>query len=257
MHFILSPAKKLNFETKNLPSIAATEPVFIHQATELISTLKEKSSLEISQLMDLSSTLSELNVKRYQEWSAKPQKNQAKHAMLAFNGDVYEGLDAATLSESDITWAQQHSSILSGLYGLLRPLDLIMPHRLEMGTTLLNIRGKNLYTFWGSMLAEQLNERLASDITPVLVNLASQEYFKSVCRKKLIPTVIDCVFEEWKNGQFKTISFFAKRARGLMLRYAIQKRCTMPHDLQKFKTDGYLFDESNSEPNRLVFRRAS
>ncbi len=196
MHFIVSPAKKLDFETPCEAHITQTQPVFIHQATELIATLKQKSSLEISSLMDLSPALSELNVQRYQQWSAKPKKNQAKPAVLAFNGDVYEGLNANTLTESDLTWAQKHSSILSGLYGLLRPLDLIMPHRLEMGTALPHAKGKNLYTFWGPLLAQQLNQRLATDITPVLINLASQEYFKSIDRKKLIPVVIDCQFED-------------------------------------------------------------
>jgi hypothetical protein len=175
--------------------------------------------------------------------------------VLAFNGDVYEGLNAATLSHDDLTWAQAHVSILSGLYGLLRPHDRMQPYRLEMGTALATARGKTLYEFWGDTLAKQLNRQLAAHKPRVIVNLASQEYFHAARRKALKARVIECVFEDWKGGGYKVISFFAKRARGLMLRHAITTRLEAPQGLEEFGAEGYRFDPSVSEPDRLVFRR--
>ena len=175
--------------------------------------------------------------------------------MLAFNGDVYEGLDARSLARSDLDWAQDHLAILSGLYGVLRPLDWMQPYRLEMGTTLQTDKGSNLYKFWGPQIAEHLNERLAADKTPVIVNLASQEYFKAVDRKTLKARVIECVFEDFKGGKYKIISFNAKRARGLMARYAVKNKITHPEGLLKFDLEGYAYDAAVSEPDRLVFRR--
>lgn len=254
MHFLISPAKTLDFETPSR-RIGATLPQFIPQSTELVQLLKTKSPDDIAGMMDISAALAALNVERYGAWSPKFTARNSKPAVLAFNGDVYEGLDAPTLADADLDWAQSHVSILSGLYGVLRPLDRIQPYRLEMGTTLANPHGRNLYAFWGDTLAEHLNKKIASDKVPVIVNLASQEYFKAADRKILKPRVIDCVFEDWKSGTFKVISFFAKRARGMMLRHAITRRCATPKDLEGFRSDGYQFDPSVSEPDRLVFRR--
>jgi cytoplasmic iron level regulating protein YaaA (DUF328/UPF0246 family) len=205
--------------------------------------------------MSLSDTLSGLNVARYQAWKPKFTAKNAKQAVLAFNGDVYEGLDAKTLDAQALAWVQDHVCILSGLYGVLRPLDYMQPYRLEMGTQLANARGKNLYEFWGSQIAPYLNTRLKADASPVVVNLASQEYFKAVDRKTLKARVIDCVFEDFKGGKYKIISFHAKRARGLMARFAASHRVALPEQLKAFDAEGYVFDAGASEPARLVFRR--
>jgi uncharacterized protein len=175
--------------------------------------------------------------------------------VLAFNGDVYGGLDAASLRPADLAWAQGHIAILSGLYGVLRPLDRLQPYRLEMGTRLATARGRNLYAYWGDTLAQHLNERAAGDASPVIVNLASAEYFKAVDRAALRPRVIDCAFEEWKDGRYQVIGFFAKRARGLMARHAVRRRVATPAGLKKFDAEGYRFDVAASQPDRLVFRR--
>jgi hypothetical protein len=171
------------------------------------------------------------------------------------DGDVYDGLDAKSLSPADLDWAQQHVAILSGLYGVLRPLDKLQPYRLEMGTPLPTPRGKNLYEYWGDTLAEYLNRQAAADKSPVIVNLASHEYFKAADRKVLAPRVIECVFEDWKGGRYKVISFFAKKARGSMARFAITHRVATPKALERFDLDGYAFAPAVSEPDRLVFRR--
>ena len=254
MLFLLSPAKSLDYDTPagDLPH---TQPLFVKQSAELIEILRGYSPQQISELMDLSDTLAGLNVARYQAWSPKFTAKNAKQAVLAFNGDVYEGLDAKTLKAEDLAWAQEHVCILSGLYGVLRPLDWMQPYRLEMGTALANPQGKNLYKFWGSQIAEHLNARLQADKTPVVVNLASQEYFKAVDTKALKARVIECVFEDWKGGKYKVISFLAKRARGLMARYAATHRVSTPKQLERFKLEGYAFDAAVSEPDRLVFRR--
>ncbi len=254
MLFLISPAKSLDYDTP--ASIRkATTPQFIAQSSELIDVLKTKSTAQVSQLMDLSEALAALNVGRYAAWSPKFTARNSKPAVLAFNGDVYDGLEAKTLSEDDLKWTQQHVAILSGLYGVLRPLDKLQPYRLEMGTSLATGRGKNLYEFWGDTIAEHLNERLAADKSPVIVNLASQEYFRAADRKVLKARVIECVFEDWKGGQYKVISFFAKRARGMMARYAVLHRIATPKKLEKFDLGGYAFAAEASEPDRLVFRR--
>lgn len=254
MLFLLSPAKSLDYDTP-VGDLPHTQPLFTKQSAELIKLLRGYTPPQISELMNLSDTLAGLNVARYQAWSPKFTAKNAKQAVLAFNGDVYDGLDARTLQAEDLAWAQEHVCILSGLYGVLRPLDWMQPYRLEMGTALENPRGKNLYKFWGSQIADYLNQRLQADKTPVVVNLASQEYFKAVNTQALKARVIECVFEDWKGGQYKIISFFAKRARGLMARYAIGKRLTTPKQLEKFNLDGYACDVTASEPDRLVFRR--
>lgn len=252
--FLLSPAKALDYETP--PHVSThSQPLFVRQATQLIGLLREKSPQEIATLMDLSDPLAGLNVARYHAWTPSFTTQNAKPAVLAFNGDVYEGLDARSLSEQDLAWAQDHVCILSGLYGVLRPMDLMQPYRLEMGTRLATPKGKNLYQFWGTQIADYLNQRAAADASPLIVNLASEEYFKSVDRKALKPDVVTCVFEELKAGQYKVISFMAKRARGLMVRYAIARRATGVDELKGFDLEGYAFVPAASEDHRLVFRR--
>lgn len=254
MLFLLSPAKSLDYDTP-LGDLPHTQPLFTKQSAELIQLLREYSPQQIAELMDLSDQLAGLNVARYQAWSPKFTAKNSRQAVLAFNGDVYDGLDAKNLKAEDLAWAQEHVCILSGLYGVLRPLDWMQPYRLEMGTALQNPKGQNLYKFWGTQIADYLNERLQADKPPVVVNLASQEYFKAVDTKTLKARVIECVFEDWKGGQYKVISFFAKRARGLMARYAIGKRLTTPRQLEKFNLDGYTYDAAASQADRLVFRR--
>ncbi len=258
MLFVLSPAKSLDYETPS-KGTQSTTPQFVASSAELIDILKTKSPAEIAALMDLSDPLAALNVARYGVWSQRFTDSNSKPAVLAFNGDVYEGLDAASLSEEDLQWAQQHLLILSGLYGVLRPLDRMQPYRLEMGTALDNARGKNLYAFWGDTLAGHINERLQSDASPVIVNLASQEYFKAVrptaASRWLKPRIVECVFEDWKAGQYKVISFHAKRARGLMARFAITHRLRTPQGLQDFDLEGYAHVAEASDEQRLVFRR--
>ncbi len=254
MLFLLSPAKSLDYDTP-VGDLPHTQPLFTKQSAELIQLLREYSPQQIAELMELSDQLAGLNVARYQAWSPKFTAKNSRQAVLAFNGDVYDGLDARTLKPEDLAWAQEHVCILSGLYGVLRPLDWMQPYRLEMGTALQNPKGQNLYKFWGTQISDYLNERLQADKTPVVVNLASQEYFKAVDTKALKARVIECVFEDWKGGQYKVISFFAKRARGLMARYAIGKRLATPRQLEKFNLDGYAYEAKASEPDRLVFRR--
>lgn len=254
MLFLLSPAKSLDYETPagDLPH---TRPQFTQRSAELIGVLKRSSLRQLAQLMDISDSLAALNLARYRAWSARFTAKNAKQAVLAFNGDVYDGLAAKTLTPDDLAWAQQHLRILSGLYGVLRPLDWMQPYRLEMGTSLAVGAAKNLYQFWGAQIAEHLNRQLAADKTPVVVNLASQEYFKSVDRKMLKARVIECVFEEWQGGGYKIVSFFAKKARGLMARYAVTQRIDTPRKLEGFNLEGYAFDAAASRRERLVFRR--
>jgi len=255
MLFLLSPAKSLDYETP-LGDIPHTQPQFKAQSQALIEVLRTQSPQQIASLMDLSDALSALNVARYAAWSPRSTLRNARPAVLAFNGDVYEGLQARTLPVADLEWAQQHVAILSGLYGVLRPLDLLQPYRLEMGTRLATPQGSNLYQFWGSSIAQHLNQRLRADTSPVVVNLASQEYFKAVDRKTLKAPVVECVFEDYKGGAYKVISFHAKRARGLMARYAIEHRITTPEGLKHFDSEGYAHAPEVSGLDRLVFRRA-
>jgi cytoplasmic iron level regulating protein YaaA (DUF328/UPF0246 family) len=259
MLFLLSPAKSLDYTTRTPAAIEAlaTEPLFMARSAELIELLRTRSVDDVAALMDLSESLATLNVERYAAWSPQMSPKNSKPAVLAFDGDVYGGLAARELTRADLVWAQSHIAILSGLHGVLRPLDRLQPYRLEMGTALANPRGKDLYAYWGDAIAEHLNERIAADPTPVIVNLASTEYFRAADRKALRPRVIDCVFEDWKNGDYKVISFWAKRARGLMARFAIKKRLKTPAGLKRFVAEGYAFDAAASEPDRLVFRRRS
>jgi cytoplasmic iron level regulating protein YaaA (DUF328/UPF0246 family) len=255
MLFLLSPAKTLDYETPVAHHVPHTLPRFPRQSARLIDVLRRQSPRQIGELMDISPALAELNVGRYRAWSDRFDENNSRQAVLAFDGDVYDGLQARSLSRADLDWAQRHLRILSGLYGVLRPLDRMQPYRLEMGTALTVGSARNLYQFWGEEIAQQLNHDLQADATPVVVNLASQEYFRSVDLGCLKARVIECVFEDWKGGGYKVISFFAKKARGLMARYAIQQRVRTPRKLEGFDFDGYRFEASASQPDRLVFRR--
>jgi uncharacterized protein len=257
MLFLLSPAKTLDYDTPVPAALreATTRPKYSDRAAELIGLLKRKSSAAIARLMDLSNDLASLNVARYAAWSPRHTERNARPAAWAFDGDVYDGLAAKTLRLEDWLWAQRHVVILSGLYGALRPLDKLQPYRLEMGTALANPQGRDLYAYWGDILAEHLNARARADASPVIVNLASQEYFRAADRKALKPRVIECVFEDWKGEGYKVISLFAKRARGAMARFAIQQRIATPAGLEAFDADGYAFDPSVSTAQRMVFRR--
>jgi cytoplasmic iron level regulating protein YaaA (DUF328/UPF0246 family) len=250
MLLLLSPAKKLDFDTP-VRTTLHTQPMFVEDATELIGVLREKSATEIASLMKLSDALAELNVGRYAEWEPSFDRRSARQAILAFNGDVYEGLAAPELSDADLEWAQEHVLMLSGLYGVLRPLDLMRPYRLEMGTRLHTERGANLYAFWGSRIAEYLNAR-GDDI---VVNLASEEYFKAVDLKALKARVVQCVFQERKGDAWKVISFHAKRARGLMARHVIDHRIDDVEGMKAFASEGYAYVADASTPDQLVFRR--
>lgn len=254
MLFLLSPAKSLDYKTP-LGDQPHTAPLFVKQSKALIDVLRDYTPQQIAELMDLSDALSSLNVARYQAWSTRATEQNARQAALAFDGDVYGGLDARTLPPGDLAWAQDHVCILSGLYGVLRPLDLMQPYRLEMGTRLPTAQGKDLYQFWGSQIADYLNSRLRNDVSPVVVNLASNEYFRAVDTRTLKPGVVECVFQEYKSGQYKVVSFFAKRARGLMARYAITHRLTTPDQLRAFDLEGYRWSAAGSSPQRLIFRR--
>lgn len=258
MILVISPAKALDYETP--PTLAThTQPDFLDDAAELIGVLRQRSPAEIAALMSLSDPLASLNVARYASWSRPFTADNAKQAVLAFNGDVYARLSAPTLTEADLAWAQDHLRILSGLYGVLRPLDLMQPYRLEMGTRLATARGKNLYEFWGARITAELNALLAREEAagrePVLLNLASDEYFKSVQPKKLKGRLVSAVFEDWKGGRYKIISFYAKRARGLMSRYVIEQRIDEVEALKGFDREGYAFAAEASDGDTLVFRR--
>lgn len=254
MLFLLSPAKTLDYESP-LPRLPHTRPRFVAQSQELIAVLREFTPARVASLMSLSDSLAGLNVARYQAWSPRFTAGNSRQAILAFDGDVYEGLAARSLSAEDLAWAQDHLRILSGLYGLLRPLDRMQPYRLEMGTALQVGDARNLYQFWGTRIADALNRELAAQKTPVVVNLASQEYSKAVDRGALKARMVDCVFEEGRGGAWKIVSFTAKRARGLMARYAITQRLETPGQLRDFDLEGWSFDAGASAADRLVFRR--
>ena len=250
---IISPAKKLDYSPveKNIDS---TIPSLLEHSNELIKDLKSLNPQEVSSLMSLSDKLGALNYERFQEWETPFTKSNSKQAILAFKGDVYQGLDAESLSETELIWAQKHVRILSGLYGILKPMDLMQPYRLEMGTKFATKRGQNLYDFWNSIITEELNKNFSSDNTNLL-NLASNEYFKSINVSELKANVISPVFMDKKNGKYKIISFFAKKARGLMTRYVIKNRIEDITDIQNFEEGGYFFSEAMSEDNKPVFCR--
>ena len=254
MLMVISPAKTLDFETP--PTTARyTQPQYLDHSQELITQLRELTPAQISELMHLSDKLAGLNAARFGSWTPAFTLENAKQALLAFKGDVYTGLQADTLNEAQLTYAQDHLRMLSGLYGLLRPLDLMQPYRLEMGTRLPNARGKDLYAFWGTRISEWLNEALAEQGDDLLLNLASTEYFSAVKRAALKARIIDTEFKDLKNGQYKIISFYAKKARGMMSRFVITERINNPDDLKQFDVQGYRFSSEQSTGDKLVFLR--
>ena len=252
MLIVLSPAKSLDLDTPT-PTREHTLPDFTGQAAKLIGVLRDLSPGQVGDLMHISDPLSVLNVGRYASWTL--DHGDGYQAAMAFNGDVYAGLDARSLAPQAIEFAQRRLRILSGLYGLLRPLDLIHPYRLEMGTKLATPAGKDLYAFWGETITRALNAELAATTSTALVNLASEEYFKSVKPKLLDAPVIAPVFEDWKNGKYKIISFYAKRARGMMARFAIENGITDVEALKAFDVDGYAFVPGDSTEKSWLFRR--
>lgn len=254
MLIILSPAKSLDYETPPTTD-KHTLPIFIGESAKLISELKKLSLQEVAELMDLSDKLAALNVARFGEWSKTFNFKNSKQAILAFNGDVYEGLDAKTLNKKSLDYAQDHVRVLSGLYGVLKPLDLMQAYRLEMGTSFKNAVGKDLYAFWGEKITQALKKELDQHKNQILINLASDEYFKSVAPAKLTYPIIAPVFQDEKAGKYKIISFYAKRARGLMTRYIIDNKVDKPEGLKDFDLEGYQYAPKESSPEKPVFRR--
>ncbi|WP_038249495.1 peroxide stress protein YaaA [Ghiorsea bivora] len=252
MRIVISPAKKL-YEGPVLQNFPYTQPIFLQQAQTLIAILQEKDAFDIASLMKLSMKLADLNVQRYQNWHTPFTADNAKQTLFSFAGDVYQGLDAQTLSSDDIAFAQTHLRILSGLYGILRPLDLMQAYRLEMGTKLSNAKGNNLYDFWGNSITEQLNQELEADDT--LINLASTEYFKVIQPKLLQANIITPTFKENKAGTYKVIGIYAKKARGLMTRYIIQNRISDVQAIKNFDLDGYIYNPNLSDNKTWVFSR--
>jgi len=251
---VISPAKTLDYDTPPVTQ-RHTLPQYLDDSQTLITQLRELSPAQIAELMHLSDKLAGLNAARFGSWTPDFTPANAKQALLAFKGDVYTGLDAETLGEDDFSYAQQHLRMLSGLYGLLRPLDLMQPYRLEMGTKLANARGKDLYAFWGTRISEWLNQALAEQGDDLLLNLASNEYFSAVKKNALNARVINVDFKDLKNGQYKIISFYAKKARGLMSRFVIQERINDPEQLKRFDVQGYCYSAEQSKPDHLVFLR--
>lgn len=255
MLVLLSPAKTLDFDTQ-LPVPEHTQPIFLDDASELVDQLKQLAPDEIANLMKLSDKLATLNAQRYYDFKRPFTENNAKAAMLAFQGDVYTGLQADQFSQAQLKFAQKHVRMLSGLYGVLKPLDLMQPYRLEMGTRFNNTRGNDLYAFWGERITQALNDELSTHKHACVINLASNEYFKSVKVNKLAAPVITPVFKDEKNGQYKIISFYAKKARGLMTRFMVQNKLTKKDDLKAFDLHGYRFDVQGSNNDTWLFTRS-
>ncbi|MBU3622395.1 peroxide stress protein YaaA [Polynucleobacter sp. AP-Latsch-80-C2] len=255
MLIVLSPAKSLDYKTPAKVK-EPTLPEFVSESAKLIADLKKLAPQDVAKLMGLSDQLAVLNVGRYRDWSKKFTESNSKPAIYAFDGDVYDGFDVKTLNAKAVEFAQAHIRILSGLYGALRPLDLMQAYRLEMGTAFKNARGKDLYAFWGSRVTDSLKKILAKEKKPVLLNLASEEYFKVLQAKDLDCPVIAPVFQDAKDGKYKIISFYAKRARGLMARYVVENRISDPADLKGFNLDGYQYCAAESTAMKPVFRRA-
>lgn len=254
MLIVISPAKTLDFETEPTTQ-DFSQPEFLKESRKLVSELKKLSPAEVSSLMKISDKLGTLNFLRFNDWKTPFTLKNSKQALLAFKGDVYTGIDAESLSQQDLKFAQKHLRILSGLYGVLKPLDLMQAYRLEMGTQFENKNGKDLYEFWGNKITGQINTDLKASKCKYLINLASNEYFKSLQAEDINAEIIVPVFKDYKNGKYKIISFFAKKARGLMSAYIIKNRLKDPEDIKKFKVDGYKFYKSESDKTNWVFRR--
>jgi len=251
---VSSPAKTLDFVTPPTTN-KHTNPEFLDHSSELIQILKKHSPKKLKKLMKISDKLAELNAQRFNDWNLPFTQENAKQAILAFKGEVYLGLEAEDLNSRDLTFAQKHLRILSGLYGVLKPLDLIQPYRLEMGAKLKNRAGNDLYQFWGNHLSTAIETELTSHRSRVLVNLASQEYFKSLHGSDLSVKVINPVFKDYSNGRYRVLSFFAKKARGFMANYIVRNRINKAEDLKTFDTDGYKFNKTLSNENQWVFSR--
>ncbi|MGC6377018.1 peroxide stress protein YaaA [Bisgaard Taxon 45] len=251
---IISPAKTLDFESE-VPNFEFSQPQLTDYSAQLIEACRQLSPAEIGSLMSISDKLAGLNFARFAEWQPEHTVHNARAAIYAFKGDVYTGLEVARLSAQDVLFAQQHLRMLSGLYGVLKPLDLMQPYRLEMGTKLANSKGKDLYAFWGNVITDALQQALDAQGDNVLVNLASDEYYKAVKESQLTARIIKPVFLDNKNGTYKVISFYAKKARGLMCRYIIQHRLTEVEQLKGFDLGGYWFDPTSSSKTELVFKR--
>ncbi|AZQ85201.1 peroxide stress protein YaaA [Colwellia sp. Arc7-635] len=254
MLLVVSPAKNLDYESP-VATERFSQPELLEHSQVLMKKCKTLTPADISSLMGISDKLAGLNAARFGEWTTPFTPENARQAILAFNGDVYSGLDAKSFTENDFAFAQQHMRILSGLYGLLKPLDLMQAYRLEMGKKLDNDRGSNLYQFWGDIITEHLNSAIAAQGDNVLINLASNEYFKAVNKKALKAEVITPAFKDWKNGQFKMISFYAKKARGLMARYIIEHQISDVEKLKAFDVAGYQYSAEFSKGNDWVFTR--
>ncbi len=252
MLVVISPAKSLDMEPV---SVTPTQPTFQKEATSLARTARNLTLTDLRKLMGISDDLARLNRDRFKDFAPEPKPKATKPAALAFNGDTYQGLEAKTLTSDDLTWAQDHLGILSGLYGLLRPLDAIQPYRLEMGSRLKTRRGRSLYEYWGDTIAKALNAQAENLGTDTLVNCASQEYFGAVDRKALKLRVITPVFMELKDDKPRIVSFFAKRARGAMARHVIENRLTTADDIKTFSSGGYAYDADLSEGDKWVFLR--
>jgi cytoplasmic iron level regulating protein YaaA (DUF328/UPF0246 family) len=251
---VISPAKTLDFEVPGTTR-KSSQPEFLQRSGELIEDARALSPEDIRALMGVSDNIAQLNHRRFMNWSAPFDLDNAKQAIFAFQGDVYTGLDADTLNFKQLNYAQKHLRILSGLYGLLRPLDLMQPYRLEMGLKFSNRGGANLYQFWGDQISDALNAQLKKSKQDVLVNLASNEYFKAVRPKNLNAEVITPIFKDLKSGKYKVISFYAKKARGEMSRYIIENEVEDPAGLRKFKKGGYKYNKAESTARELVFTR--
>ena len=251
---ILSPAKTLDYETP-LKTKLNSQPIYGRESNQLIKTLRTFEPFEVASLMKISDKLADLNHKRYVEWRNKPAESKTRPAVLAFKGDVYQGLEAESFNDNDLKFAQRHLRILSGLYGLLRPLDAIQPYRLEMGTKLKTSKGQNLYDYWGTKLTTGLNEALKESKEGTLVNLASNEYFGAVQPKLLEGSLLNIGFKEKRNGQLKFVSFSAKKARGLMAKFIIKERLKNPDDLKNFDLEDYKFNKKLSSELDWTFSR--
>jgi len=255
MLIVISPAKKLDY-TKPAPTPHYTQPMHLDKAMALIAVMAQKDSFEIADLMKISMKLADLNMQRYQDWHTPFTAENAKQALFTFSGDVYQGLDAATLKADDIDYAQDHLRMLSGLYGLLRPLDLMQAYRLEMGTKLATGRGTNLYQFWGNSITKSVNKSLKDQGDGLLINLASQEYFASIDSANIRGRIITPVFKELRQGTYRIISFSAKKARGLMSRYILENRITNPDDIKSFDVADYRFNTKLSSGDVFTFTRS-
>lgn len=251
---IISPAKTLDYDS-DIPKLAYTQPHLTDYSEQLIQICRQFSPNELASLMSISDKLAGLNVARYAQWQKAHNEQNARAAIYAFKGEVYAGLDAYSLTAEDIQFAQTHLAMLSGLYGLLKPLDLMQPYRLEMGTKLANPNGKDLYAYWGNIITQSLQQAIDNQGDNVLINLASDEYYKAVNAQQLKARIIKPIFLDNKNGKYKVISIYAKKARGLMCRYLIQNRLTHPEQLKAFDLEGYEFDEINSTETEWVFKR--